>query len=932
MTAAAGIFRRPPGISLSSPRLPLIPRSQFRLGAPEISLREKNDRDPADQTNQGRPLPQEQIPTRPSRSSSSLTQRSMPEIGRMNRIPLQLNIPEGVQVKVATDPGKVRLPVFGQRADVVSRAESRISLASSKATHLSRPGTHLRIEVDELEHLLHEKLRSGGFFTLRQFFRRNDSKGKGQVSKEVLLMILTKFLGRFISSKQYHLLLLRLKLHEKTAIKFEEFAAKLQDPSPSGFPTWLDPVIRKNTERFRMTASQVHAQLKERAKQRFLDLAELIPQKNPGGATRILEPEFRNMLNYLGFHMEEEEFNKLWKRYDTEGTGVVKGDVLLKKLGIEFRSESTSQSDSTGHKSCDEKSSEDGKKSSRLLSKAEQERKASLTIEKWLKDKFREGFKSWKEEFEKRDPQKTGKVQKEDFLSVLENFNLHLREDHFNLFLARCGLENSQDGISYLEFLRNFQDRSDKGITHKILSNPNHTFHREGRNSPASSVSAIEAELTNMFQADFLSLLASFQKIDKQERDVISQQEFRAAIESRFGVEITEEEFELLLDRIPLDGDGNVRYPQFMAMFDTRKGAPSLFGEKTVIHPLHKHREEKEKQTQTHESYYNKEWQGGRTPRQLFKIIKSLLSKQYQAVEKELEDLDEMNSRRLTQEMMYLLLKRFDIHPEITRGEISRLWETLITNQDKTLDFLEFVRHFGYSLKSACFPNAKVSPPKKGDGNFQIRSRKLNSDSDILVDRLRAKVDYLWDDLRKEFLELDPYNTGFVSKEEFKDILSELCVQLNEYECDLLEKKFEINGDGRVSYVEFLKPFAMRRQAWNNGYNMAMALQHQRAAGGLYQDENRATGLGALKTRLRNKLCGEWKTLRRAFKKLDNDSSGYLSLAEFKSVLRLCNFLLNEEEVYHIMAKFDQNMDGRIDYKNFIEETFKKIPIAAKNK
>lgn len=35
-------------------------------------------------------------------------------------------------------------------------------------------------------------------------------------------------------------------------------------------------------------------------------------------------------------------------------------------------------------------------------------------------------------------------------------------------------------------------------------------------------------------------------------------------------MEITDEEFELLLDRIPLDEDGNVRYPQFMAMFDSR--------------------------------------------------------------------------------------------------------------------------------------------------------------------------------------------------------------------------------------------------------------------------------------------------------------------------------------------------------------------------
>ena len=61
-------------------------------------------------------------------------------------------------------------------------------------------------------------------------------------------------------------------------------------------------------------SSQVHAQLKERAKQRFLDLADLVPQMNPGGSGRIMAPEFRNVLNKLGFYMDDAEFDKLWKK------------------------------------------------------------------------------------------------------------------------------------------------------------------------------------------------------------------------------------------------------------------------------------------------------------------------------------------------------------------------------------------------------------------------------------------------------------------------------------------------------------------------------------------------------------------------------------------------------------------------------------------
>lgn len=56
-------------------------------------------------------------------------------------------------------------------------------------------------------------------------------------------------------------------------------------------------------------------QLKERTKQRFLDLADLVPQMNPGGSGRVMAPEFRNVLNKLGFFMDDAEFEKLWKRY-----------------------------------------------------------------------------------------------------------------------------------------------------------------------------------------------------------------------------------------------------------------------------------------------------------------------------------------------------------------------------------------------------------------------------------------------------------------------------------------------------------------------------------------------------------------------------------------------------------------------------------------
>ncbi|XP_043561761.1 EF-hand calcium-binding domain-containing protein 6 [Chiloscyllium plagiosum] len=918
--AALGGVSRPP--SHLTPRLQYVQHPLSRLGDPEtISVRgfsrsgDKTSADPF--PGPDRPAPNDRNRRREPVDSPHCGRSKELEPGGGPRVSLAC-IPEGVQVTFGTDPDKPRLPIFGQRADLENRTDSRMS-QSSRISNRSRPGTQLRIEIDELEHQLREKIISSGYFAVKQLFKANDPEGKGQLNRDVLLMVLTKFLGRFITPRQYQQLLLRFKLNEKTLIKCEDFYAAARDPISMRAASWLDPVTR-HSDKILATASQVHSQLKDKVKQRLLDLTEILPQKNIEGPVRILLPEFRDMLKQLGYHMDDDEFEKLWRKYDPDGIGIIKGDVLMRKLGAEFRNGTAHNHEGSAGKLSDQMSLEGSARLTRTLTKVEHERNASLHIEKWLRDKFREGYNLMKEEFEKYDPEGTGKVLHRDFLAVLAIFGLHLKDEHFNLFLARCNLENSKSGIKYIDFLRNFQDRSEKGIPHKILNNPKHKFNCEGSVSLCSTVTAIEAKLTRLFQSDFLALLATFHKIDKLGRNIISQQEFRAAIESRFGVEITDEEFELLIDRIPLDEDGNVWYPQFMAMFDSRKGVSSIFDEK-ISRPKGFH--ENELSNQLDEDRRN-----GRTPDQLFQIIKTLLCNQYQEVEREFEELDEINSRRLNHETMYRLLKRFDICPEVTRGEIRKLWQTLITNQDKTLDFLEFVRHFGHSPKSACFPNAKISPPRKGDCDFRMRSKNLNCASDILVDSVRAKVDYLWDDLRKEFQELDPYSTGFVSKEEFKDILTELCMNLNEYECEMLAKKFEINGDGRVYYLDFLKPFAMRRQQWREGSNMLAVLQHPNT----HLTDHQGTGLDSITTRLRKKLKGEWKSLRRAFKKLDNTSSGYLSLPEFRAVLKLCDLLLNEDEVYHIMSKFDENLEGKINYKKFLEETYKKEKICAGNK
>lgn len=54
----------------------------------------------------------------------------------------------------------------------------------------------------------------------------------------------------------------------------------------------------------------------------------------------------------------------------------------------------------------------------------------------------------------------------------------------------------------------------------------------------------------------------------------------------------------------------------------------------------------------------------------------------------------------------------------------------------------------------------------------------------------------MWDELRKEFFNMDPYGTGHVLRDEFRDVLAELCVELTDSELLEITNKFTAT-DGR---------------------------------------------------------------------------------------------------------------------------------------
>ncbi|XP_058971581.2 EF-hand calcium-binding domain-containing protein 6 [Pocillopora verrucosa] len=844
-----------------------------------------------------RPITADQVPYRLTRSSNGFGGQRSPRYDGF------AGIPEGVEVKFAEDPNKPTIPIFGSRADMASRAESRLSRLNSAASSLQGPD---RASVDEIETLLREKMKTG-YYDIRGAFKNCDPEGKGIVNREKLREILINFLSRSITLSHFNKLMVRLRLDHKKMISYDEFYATFRPPKKADEgPAWLQ--LEKPDLKY-MSAAQVHAHLKEKAKQRFLDVAELIPQMNPGGSGRILRPELRNVLNKMGFYMEDDEFEKLWQKYDTENYGTIRAERLMSRLGIAMKDTGSREVSSSPRK-------------------LEAERKHSLDVERWLKRKFREGFSDMKHAFMELDLDRIGKVSFDDFRMVMKDFGLRLDTDkQLDDFIARCGIEASNGKISYKEFLRRFQDRSEQGMPHKILANPLHRYHHSEGGSNYSTTSAIEARMMDMFQKEFLALLGTFHNIDRKDSGLLTQQQFRAAIEGRFELNMSEQEFESFLKKVPIDSDGMVKYVEFMSKFDTFE-SKSLFDRSSIMDrkealptlpeidspPMSPKKQFRPMKTM--DSYNSQE---GRSVEELKALIKSVLQHNYQAFEEAFYELDELNSKKMSPNMMIKLLKKFGL--PLSRNEVKRLWDTLITDQRGSLEYWQFVRTFGYSLDSAAFPNAKVSPPKRGDNDFMMRSNKLNSDKHLLHHLLKSNIDFHWETLWREFTSIDRQGTGNVSRKDFTTILQDMCVELTDYECQVLCDKFDPKKEGRINYIKFLEPYSKHRRAHRHGHNMQAVMKHPQAE--LPMDEivqKPSKGLSTVTAKLRDKLSGKWINLMRAFKKLDKDNKDFLSLQEFRHVLELCNVVLDEEDIYYILTEFDENRGDKIRYTKFLDK------------
>ena len=290
------------------------------------------------------------------------------------------------------------------------------------------------------------------------------------------------------------------------------------------------------------------------------------------------------------------------------------------------------------------------------------------------------------------------------------------------------------------------------------------------------------------------------------------------------------------------------------------------------------------------------------------------------ALQRFFKGLDEDGSGQLSvSEVKHALTK---LGVPCTRKEVEELVEGLDIAGDGGINYDEFIRIAFPRDTSTISINTRR---KKGTRSLLPDDDNASSPlTDVLEGKLKEMIRneaYSERSLRTLFKKFDKSGTGKISRVEFRRAFSELGLTAPSKEVQQLMNRLDIDGDGLISYKEFIVAGS------SNNSNDSNSSRRRRRKGD-YDDDVAVSrphlNLGTtelmsrkLKVMIRDAAWNE-KSLRRVFTKFDEKGNGEITAREFKKAFNKLNLYATNKEIDNLVDKLDRTGDGVVRYADFI--------------
>lgn len=585
--------------------------------------------------------------------------------------------------------------------------------------------------------------------------------------------------------------------------------------------------------------------------------------------------------------------------------------------------------------------------------------------------RFEESYNAMFSAFDLFDYLSDGYISRVDFRRVLQEFGLNISVTDLDNFLARNGVRTIRGQVNYKEFLNKFQSKSENSVTNRVVTSQQFQDKKfPAWPLPQHSLTSeeLDVRLVDLLHGDFLKLIGYFKSCDKYGLGVITPHEFRSGIEKRLGYPMSERQWEQVKCDVGQDSDGLIPYNKFLQMFDVPPGSwnrkqeggldvcqvvPASMVQSSAVDRLR----EKAK-TFMHsqpEAVGIQPQDNIRTITDVMKILEELFRNRFHTFDKHFQDMDRRKTGRMSKWQFGALLRLCGV--SLTNSELDRVWVRLNVSNDGMYSYKSLIKAFAQkqtgqdvrreqtdSDTRELIETAKRVQRERREKSVSSQQQKTTTTvttntGDVatttqtttvasvtenntktttvntvvaeqapgtaisnksqrtrdLLNKIKSQVVGNWEGLKTVFKFIDKNGNATISISDMKEVLNTMKFPMSEEDKRDLCQRFDLQRNGRFHYLEFMKCYSQ------NPPHLSKSQVYSKHT-----------------HKLERKLMSEHKNLRRAFRKLDIHRRGELGISDFRRALVGCNIRVSNEDFYHILSEFDQEMKGSVSYNDFL--------------
>lgn len=349
-----------------------------------------------------------------------------------------------------------------------------------------------------------------------------------------------------------------------------------------------------------------------------------------------------------------------------------------------------------------------------------------------------------------------------------------------------------------------------------------------------------------------------FDQLDRNGDRQITAIEFRSGLR-RLGIDLDDWEVRDIIKHCDLDGDGEISFAEFRSFVESNE-----MKDTDVQDVLERLRE----------------------------IVRAEGRYNVNAIEDVFEEFDDDYSGSIEADEMHAGLRKFNITLTVAEAEKivqrfpARGGRRKQPGNKQRIHYRDFVA----AIRGVA-PRSHGMKDVEGERTSTYAVRKLQQEVERCAKTRRGDLDF-----RGVFQEMDTDGSGTLDRTELRAVLDKLGVRLSRSELIDIMDFFGKGAEGEIHYDEFCR-FALKE-------DKATQRIAQRV-----RDE-----IGRLAERR-----GRKPDYRRAFAEIDRDDSGSVDTTEFVQAMRNLGLRLSSAEARQLMNMFDENGDGRVSYREFVD-------------